>query len=90
MYRNRTRGSKKFNEAMARARAAKEARRLEDPAPDYPPELPLIRRRVVVEDYDLPGQVVRHEFIKRTVKPGHFRAGRMSIWLDVIVATVTR
>jgi hypothetical protein len=61
MYRKRTRGSKKFNEAMARARAAKERLRLDGPAPEYPPDLPLIRRRVIIEDYDC-GQVVRHEF----------------------------
>ena len=34
---------------------------MESQAPEYPRELPLIRRRVVVEDYDV-GQVVRHEF----------------------------
>jgi hypothetical protein len=48
MYRKRTRGSKKFNEAMARARAAKERLRLDGPAPEYPPDLPLIRRRVII------------------------------------------
>lgn len=63
MNRKRTKGSKKFNEAMAKARLAKEAKRLAGPAPDYRPELPMIRRRVVVEDYDLAGQVVQHVFI---------------------------
>lgn len=62
MYRKRNKGSRKFNERMARARAAKERLRLEGPAPDYPPDLPLIRRRVIVEDYDTFG-MVRHEFI---------------------------
>lgn len=62
MYRKRTSGSIKFNERMARARAAKERLRLERAAPEYPPELPLVRRRVVVEDYDC-GEMVRHEFM---------------------------
>lgn len=33
-------------------RAARERRRLEGPVPDYPPELPQLRRRIVVIDYD--------------------------------------
>lgn len=61
-YRRRTKGSRKFNERMAAARAAKERLRLDSSAPDYPPALPMIRRRVIVEDYDC-GGVVRHEFI---------------------------
>jgi hypothetical protein len=61
MYRKRTKGSRKFNERMAAARAAKERLRLEGDAPDYPAEPLLIRRRVIIEDYDC-GQVVRHEF----------------------------
>lgn len=60
MYRRRNRGSRKFNERMARARAAKERRRLEGKT-EPRLELPLVRRRVIVEDYDL-GETVRHEF----------------------------
>lgn len=62
MYRKRTRGSRKFNERMTRARAAKERLRLEGPAPDYAPELPRVRRRLIVEDYD-GGETVRHELL---------------------------
>lgn len=62
MYRKRTLGSRKFNERMARARAAKERLRLESEAPTYPESLPLIRRRIIVEDYDC-GETVRHEFV---------------------------
>lgn len=62
MYKKRTSGSRKYNERMARARAAKERLRLEGEAPDYPPLLPLIRRRIIVEDYDH-GDIVRHEFV---------------------------
>lgn len=61
-YRRRTSGSRKFNERMARARSERERLRLDGPAPDYPPVLPEIRRRIVVEDYDS-GEVVRHELV---------------------------
>jgi hypothetical protein len=47
-YRKRTTQSKK----MAAARAAKERIRLDSPAPDYPTELPYLRRRIVITDYD--------------------------------------
>ena len=60
MYRKRIKGSRKFNDRMGRAKAERERRRLEGPAPDYPPELPELRRRVVVEDFDF-GEAVRHE-----------------------------
>ena len=33
-------------------RAAKERIRLESPAPDYPPELPELRRIVIIIDFD--------------------------------------
>lgn len=52
MYRKRTKVSKKFTERMATARAAKERKRLDGPPPEYPPDLPMIRRRVIIEDYD--------------------------------------
>lgn len=54
MYRTRTRMSAK----MAVARAAKARLRLERPAPDYLPDLPLLRRTIVVIDYDF--GVVEH------------------------------
>lgn len=60
MYRQRTKGSQKFCAAMARARA--EAKRLTSDHPDYGPDLPEIRRRIVVEDYDC-GEIIRHEFV---------------------------
>jgi hypothetical protein len=33
-------------------REAKERRRMELPAPDYPPDLPELRRQIVVRDFD--------------------------------------
>jgi len=73
MYRKRTKGSKKFNERMAKARAAKERKRLDGPAPEYRPELPLVRRRLIVEDFDF-GEPVRHEVVMR-------RSGRVDCYL---------
>ena len=60
MYHKRVKGSRKFNERLARAREERQRRRLEGPAPDYPPRLPHLRRRIVVEDFDF-GEAVRHE-----------------------------
>lgn len=64
MYRKRTRGSRKFNERMVRVRAAKEAKRLAGPPPEYGLDLPEIRRRVIVENFDL-GEMVRHDVVMR-------------------------
>jgi hypothetical protein len=47
-YRKRTRMSAK----MAAARAAKERKRLDGPAPDYPRDLPELRRTLIIRDYD--------------------------------------
>lgn len=55
MYRKRGNGSKKYN-AM---RAARLRQIQERPAPDYPPILPQLRRRIVVQDFDF-GEI-RHE-----------------------------
>jgi hypothetical protein len=49
-----------INERLERARAERERRRLAGRAPDYPPELPELRRRIVVEDFDF-GEPLRHE-----------------------------
>jgi len=62
MYRNRTKGSQRFNERMRRWREAKERKRLDGPAPVYPYDPPEIRRRIIIEDYDY-GRTVRHEFV---------------------------
>ena len=62
MYRNRTKGSQRFNERMRRWRDSKELKRLKGPTPKYPYEPPEIRRRIIVEDYYF-GRIVRHEFV---------------------------
>lgn len=53
-YRKRTRMSAK----LAAARAGMARARMERLAPDYPPDLPLLRRTVLVIDYDF--GVVEH------------------------------
>lgn len=37
---------------LAAQRAAKDRARMDRPAPDYPPILPDLRRRIVIEDWD--------------------------------------
>lgn len=51
------RTTKKRAERLAAMRAAKAERRLSEPAPDYPVELPELRRRIVVIDYDFGEQI---------------------------------
>lgn len=48
MYRT----TKKAAAQMARMREAKEAKRLAGPAPDYPAELPTLRREIIIRDHD--------------------------------------
>lgn len=53
MYRKR----KKYSRKLKKMREAKERQRLEGEAPEYPHELPELRRRVMIYDYDF-GEVV--------------------------------
>lgn len=39
-------------EQLARMREARNAARMAAPAPDYPRELPKLRRKIVITDYD--------------------------------------
>jgi len=56
VFRKRSQYSKKLK-AM---RDAKERKRLESDAPDYPPILPELRRRIIIIDYDF-GKPVVHK-----------------------------
>ena len=49
---------------LARMRAAKESKRLAGPAPEYPHDLPDLRRRIVIEDFDFGHQVHVMEMYK--------------------------
>lgn len=64
MYRKRTRQSKKMYENM---RKAKERKRLESDPPDYPQELPHLRRMIIVIDFDF-GKVVEIMRLYNTYK----------------------
>ena len=52
MYRKRANECAQRSRLRANQAAAKERKRLEGPAPDYPAELPELRRVVIVIDYD--------------------------------------
>ena len=69
MYKKRIFYSKKLK-AM---REAKERKRLASPAPDYPPELPNLRRRIIIIDYDF-GKVVHQIDLYRTNRVDCYRA----------------
>ena len=51
-------------EQLAAMRRAKEVRRMARPAPDYPAELPELRRRLVIEDYDFGHRIHVMEFYR--------------------------
>lgn len=61
-YRKLLKGSPKFNERLERTRQTRLQNRLRLPAPGYPPVVPDLRRRIIVEDYD-GGETVRHEIL---------------------------
>lgn len=54
------RRSNRYTRRLAAARAARERKRLEGDAPDYPLELPELRREVLVVDYDGETPVTHH------------------------------
>jgi hypothetical protein len=68
MYR-KTRRSK---ETLARMRAGKDVARMALPAPDYPPALPDLRRRIVIESFDF-GHEVHVMELHRTNRVDCFR-----------------
>lgn len=68
MYRKRTQMSAK----MATARAAKARFRQERPAPDYPPDLPALRRTIIVIDHDF-GEVEHRLDLYRTNRRDCYR-----------------
>ena len=80
MYRRRLKQSRK----LAAMRSAKERNRLEGQTPEYPAELPELRRIVVVIDYDF-GKVVEVMRLYKTNRVDCYRAvidGK--VWKDRI------
>jgi hypothetical protein len=58
------RKTQRSKETLARMRAGKDAARLARPAPDYPPEQPELRRRIVIESFDFGHEVHVMELYK--------------------------
>lgn len=46
------RKTSKYSQQLAIMRAAKEAKQLAGPAPEYPPALPDLRREIIIIDHD--------------------------------------
>ena len=46
------RSTSKYRAQLAAMRAAKEAKRMAAPTPDYPPDLPDLRREILIIDHD--------------------------------------
>jgi hypothetical protein len=70
MYRKRTAMSRK----LAAARASKDAARMAGTAPDYPPDLPHLRRVVIVIDYDQGAPVIETMRLYHTSRVDSYRA----------------
>lgn len=58
------RKTRRSKETLSRMKAGKDAARMARPAPDYPPELPELRRRLIVEDFDFEHRTHVLEFYK--------------------------
>jgi len=69
MYRKRN----KYSQKLKRMREARERKRLESPAPDYPAILPELRREVIIIDHDF-GTVVEHLQLFKTNRIDCYRA----------------
>ena len=62
MYRK----TKRSQEQLAAMRAVRERNRLALSAPDYPPQLPELRRRIVITDYDFGERVHTLDLFRTT------------------------
>lgn len=69
MFRKRT----KYSEKLKVMRKAKERKRLEGDAPDYPIMLPEIRRRIIIIDYDF-GEVMHEIVLKKSSRVDCYQA----------------
>lgn len=56
--------AKRQREKLEAMRRGRERARIEGPAPDYPPQLPDLRRRIVVENFDFGHEAHVLEFFK--------------------------
>ena len=69
MYRKR----EKYSRKLKAMREAKERKHLAGPAPDRPPDLPGLRRRIIIIDYDF-GKVVHRIDLYKTNRVDCYRA----------------
>lgn len=69
MYRKR----KKYSKKLQNMREEKERKRLEGESPSYPPELPELRRRIIIIDYDF-GKVIHRIDLYKTRRIDCYRA----------------
>jgi len=68
------RTTKKSAAKFARMRDGKERKRMNSPAPDYPPILPELRRTIIVIDYDM-GMYDQHQIdLYKTSRIDQYRA----------------
>jgi hypothetical protein len=67
------RRSNRYSRRLAGARAARERKRLEGDAPDYPAELPEMRHEVLIVHYDSGAPVVHHWVLYRTNRVDCYR-----------------
>jgi hypothetical protein len=58
------RKTRRSKETLARMRAGRDAARMERPAPERVPELPELRRRIIIESFDFGHDVHVMEFFK--------------------------
>ncbi len=56
--------TKKSTEQRAAMRASRDRTRMSKPAPDYPPVLPDLRRRIVIENFDFGHEIHVMDFYK--------------------------
>lgn len=78
------RKTSKYRVQLAAMRAAKEAKRMAGPAPDYPADLPDLRREIIVIDHDF-GRQEHRLLLYRTNRRDCYRVevdGRS--WMDSI------
>jgi hypothetical protein len=66
------RKTRRSTETLAKMRAGRDATRMDKPAPDYPPDRPELRRRIVITDYDF-GERVHTLDLYRTSRVDCYR-----------------
>ena len=58
------RKTKHSKETLARMKAGKDRARMDRPAPDYPSQMPELRRRILIENFDFGHELHVMEFFR--------------------------